>query len=778
MGSIYRVTQLHTGRPRALKLMRPELTQDPRFVERFTQEAQVGARIASEHVVEVIDAGVDATTGLPWLAMELLEGEDLDHLVERRGPVPPADVLEILRQAGHAIGAAHRALVVHRDLKPENIFLAVSRRQGASFTVKVLDFGIAKVVAEARSSATATIGTPLWMAPEQTIAQSVITPAADIWPLGLIAFFLLTGRVFWKAAHMDSSSPMSILREVAFDPLPTVAERAEELGCAALLPPGFEAWFQRCVVREPTQRFGTVEQAIEALSQVLAPWIGSAAVDPRASQPSFLGPTPRMDTSGAGPLSAAMPGPGAASATPSLVGPSTAAPTVIHAGPHAVTPAAIAQTLARAEPTFPSAAVEPKKKGGGATAAIAIGAVVVLAGGGYAVYRATATDGTTADTSAASATASASSAAAPTPSGSSVSSLSPTATADTSAAPSGPSPALLDPKLATEQAPPSFRVRFSTTRGDVDFDCFRGWAPASADRLYNLVSIGFFDEVAIHRVVRGRSPAFARFGIAAKPEIAKAWSAMTLPADPPSFTNAKGTLAFAKSPSGQMSASEVVLNLADNSAFDAEKLAPVCRLAGGADKVVDAWDGSYGDDLAAQQSAIEAQGDPFLKARYPKLDYIRHATIVRDFQPPVVVAEAPASASAGPKGPTTGKPPLKAPPPPPPPPPPSTPTTPPPPPPPPPPPENDGPPFDHGAAAASLSFSEAGAKSCSRAGGPTGTGNVAVTFGNNGRVQSVSVGPPFAGTPTGACVGNAFKTAKVPPFGGPPVTKSKSVTLQ
>src|SRR5262249_6721970 len=157
------------------------------------QEARVTARIESEHVVQVVAAGVDAATGMPWLAMELLEGEDLAAYLARRGPVPVPELLAIMAQLGHALEAAHRLGVVHRDLKPENILIARSQQQGVPFKLKIRDFGIAKTVAEAQAtaSATATVGTPRYMAPEQTEANGIVTPATDVWALGLIAFQLL-----------------------------------------------------------------------------------------------------------------------------------------------------------------------------------------------------------------------------------------------------------------------------------------------------------------------------------------------------------------------------------------------------------------------------------------------------------------------------------------------------------------------------------------------------------------------------------------------------------
>jgi serine/threonine protein kinase len=265
MGAVYVVEQLSTGRQRALKLMRAELVADPRQRARFEQEARIGSRIESEHVVEVVGAGVDRATGVPWLAMELLRGEDLASALKRRGPLAAATTLEILEQLAHAVGAAHAAGIVHRDLKPENIFLAETKRTGARLMVKVLDFGIAKVVEEARTMHTAAVGSPLWMAPEQTARGGQILPQTDIWAIGLIAFHTLTGRFFWRGAEQEGTTMAQLLREIVIDPLPLASQRARELGMAAALPHGFDGWFAHATDRSPPGRFADAAGQFQAL---------------------------------------------------------------------------------------------------------------------------------------------------------------------------------------------------------------------------------------------------------------------------------------------------------------------------------------------------------------------------------------------------------------------------------------------------------------------------------------------------------------------------------
>ncbi|MCK6590786.1 MAG: protein kinase, partial [Polyangiaceae bacterium] len=270
MGSVYIVEQLQTGAKRALKLMHPQLVADPKFRRRFEQEARIGAQIPSEHVVQVIAAGVDANSGSAWLVMELLEGEDLDTCLRRRGQLPQAEAMEVLGQLCHALGAAHQVGIVHRDLKPANIFLAVARRRGVPFTVKVLDFGIAKIVAESSTTHTEAVGSPMWMAPEQTTQDHEILPATDVWALGLLTFRLLTGRYYWKAPNKPGATTAMLFREILIEPLPSAAQRAAEHGVVGL-PKGFDSWFARCVAREPHARFPNAADAFNALEKILSP---------------------------------------------------------------------------------------------------------------------------------------------------------------------------------------------------------------------------------------------------------------------------------------------------------------------------------------------------------------------------------------------------------------------------------------------------------------------------------------------------------------------------
>ena len=159
MGIVYEVTHLVTGHRHALKTLQGGLGGDASLVTRIIDESKVTAGIESEHIVRGTDGGIDEETRLPFLVMELLEGASVAEELGRRGGLPAAEVVDLMRQASLALGKTHAAGVIHRDLKPENLFL--SRSEDGPVCLKILDFGIAKIVetgADART--TRNVGTP------------------------------------------------------------------------------------------------------------------------------------------------------------------------------------------------------------------------------------------------------------------------------------------------------------------------------------------------------------------------------------------------------------------------------------------------------------------------------------------------------------------------------------------------------------------------------------------------------------------------------------------
>ncbi len=265
MGAVFEVEHIETQRRRALKVMLPELVTNQDLRDRFQMEARVTARIDSEYIVDVFDAGIDQTTGMPFLVMELLQGEELGNLLNRT-PVEPEAAITYLRQVASALDKTHAAGIVHRDLKPENLFL--THREDGTPRVKILDFGISKVVNDVRTGANATrsLGTPLYMAPEQVLGQPV-SPATDLYSLALIAYTLLVGQSYWQSDADKFDNTIAFVVHVTKGANESAAQRAALLGCT--LPPGFDDWFRRATHLDPGQRYQRASELIAQLSGLL-----------------------------------------------------------------------------------------------------------------------------------------------------------------------------------------------------------------------------------------------------------------------------------------------------------------------------------------------------------------------------------------------------------------------------------------------------------------------------------------------------------------------------
>lgn len=267
MGAVYEVFQRTTGQTRALKVLHRWLADDDRVRQRFLDESRLSSRIDSEHVVQVIDAGIAMPGNVPWYVMEFLRGETLEACVSRRGPLPIVEAIALFEPIAHALGAAHRVGIVHCDLKPENLHITESRRADAGRTVKVLDFGIAHVLPALKTSVEVVMphGSPGWLAPEQMTPGGRVTLATDVWALGLIAFYVLTGGSYWR--YFDQYP--AILGEIELSDLEPASQRAASLRRAAMPPAGFDEWFARCVDRDPLRRFRDATTCLDALRAVL-----------------------------------------------------------------------------------------------------------------------------------------------------------------------------------------------------------------------------------------------------------------------------------------------------------------------------------------------------------------------------------------------------------------------------------------------------------------------------------------------------------------------------
>ncbi|WP_437476203.1 serine/threonine-protein kinase [Sorangium sp. So ce1014] len=201
MGAVYEADDVALERRVAVKILSPELAHGRSALGRFEREARAASAIRTEHIVRVLDAGVDQETGSPFLVMELLRGEDLAQLLDRLGPLPPRLALRIVAQACVGLQKAHEAGVLHRDIKPANLFLARGE-EGGGLVVKLLDFGVAKIRPshDPRRETTGltrsgyTLGTPRYMSPEQARAIKDIDHRTDVWSIGVVLYRALAGR--------------------------------------------------------------------------------------------------------------------------------------------------------------------------------------------------------------------------------------------------------------------------------------------------------------------------------------------------------------------------------------------------------------------------------------------------------------------------------------------------------------------------------------------------------------------------------------------------------
>ena len=240
MGNVYRATHLLIERAVAVKVLSQRFVGDETAQKRFRREARASGRVQHPNAVMVNDFGA-TEDGWLYIVMELLEGQTLRDLLAREAPLDPARAVSIMLQASAAVGAAHEAGLIHRDLKPGNIF--IEQRSNLPAVVKVLDFGVAKFVVEEHdddyktlTQVGAIIGTPRYMSPEQCSGAAPLTPASDVYSLGLILYEMLTGAVpfsadsFLAVALKQVSEPPRPPREI----VPSTPEEVERVVLHAL----------------------------------------------------------------------------------------------------------------------------------------------------------------------------------------------------------------------------------------------------------------------------------------------------------------------------------------------------------------------------------------------------------------------------------------------------------------------------------------------------------------------------------------------------------------
>lgn len=267
MGAVYRATDQRLGRNVAVKVITASAGNDPdvreRLRARFRHEAASAARLPHHpNVVPVYDYGTDDELGLDYIVMELLRGEDLASRLQRGGVPPMAEALRVLQHAARGVAVGHRAGLIHRDVKPGNVFL-VEQGAGEEMQVRVLDFGIAKAMAE---EDTASAGlthdgraplSPAYASPEQLRGDARLTPASDVFSLGALGFQLLTGtRPFTDSDRARMGAGMQV-------PVPALRARNPQV------PDEVEAVIRRALEPDPAQRFPDATALADALSAPL-----------------------------------------------------------------------------------------------------------------------------------------------------------------------------------------------------------------------------------------------------------------------------------------------------------------------------------------------------------------------------------------------------------------------------------------------------------------------------------------------------------------------------
>lgn len=271
MGAVWQAHHKVLNAKVAIKLLDAALAESAVVQQRFMREGRAAAALRSAHVVQVLDFGVDED--MPFLVLELLEGESLDKHLKRVGKLGPKLTHSIITQICRAVGRAHDANIVHRDLKPANVFLV----DEDDLLVKVLDFGIAKMrdpeSAAAATHTGATLGTLLYMSPEQARASRDVDGRADLWSLAIIAFECLLGERPFKTTSLHQ-----LVMEICEGTPPRPSSIGE-------VPAGFDAWFRRGTQHDPTKRFQSARELAESLGAAL----GLSEADASPGSPQVVG---------------------------------------------------------------------------------------------------------------------------------------------------------------------------------------------------------------------------------------------------------------------------------------------------------------------------------------------------------------------------------------------------------------------------------------------------------------------------------------------------------
>lgn len=298
MGEVFRARQVGLGRLVALKSIKAAGAMSLERA-RFRREARVLSSLSNPHTINVFDAGI-RPDGSYYYVMELLDGFNLEEVVQKTGPLPPARVIHILTQATLSLAEAHHHGLVHRDLKPAN--LMACRYGGENDFVKVLDFGLAKVVhPDTDGSNPVTLddalpGTPAFIAPEAILGSNFVDGRSDIYSLGALGHYLLTGRYLFEV-----DTPLDMMHAQLKQPAVRASSRSPHA-----IPPRLDELLLRCLQKDPSQRPQRADELLGELEQLglESPWTRQqaaasfahaplASVRPEPHLPGELAPPPR-----------------------------------------------------------------------------------------------------------------------------------------------------------------------------------------------------------------------------------------------------------------------------------------------------------------------------------------------------------------------------------------------------------------------------------------------------------------------------------------------------
>jgi serine/threonine protein kinase len=264
MGAVYLARHTIIGRKAAIKFMRSDLAQDEGLVRRFVNEARAANAIGHPNIVDVLDVGRLPESGLPYMIMEWLEGETVARRMESCGRIPVDQAVEIARQTALAVGAANARGILHRDLKPENLLLVPDPNLPGRDLVKVLDFGVAKLLGTEFGEAVRThtgrlMGTPMYMSPEQCRGLKSIDQRSDVYALGVVLYHMLCGR-----PPFDSEAT----GDLVFLQITQLPAPMAPLNPA--IPPELEAVVLQALAKAPDDRFASMAELAGALTAALA----------------------------------------------------------------------------------------------------------------------------------------------------------------------------------------------------------------------------------------------------------------------------------------------------------------------------------------------------------------------------------------------------------------------------------------------------------------------------------------------------------------------------